>query len=240
MDVFGERCVFSPTVTALLAMSEFFLTQRPLAVGEVARCLLAVLALQPVPRVEASVRLRLGLLLSEHTSCSLEAKEHLEKAVSEREQSGGGAVRVISNWQMLVVGTAASLQEVRFHAASSLASLLATQGQQQQARGLLRGKLEATTHHSYWHIRLLLQLAVGPSAVRMSSLSLNTPFPLPPSLPVSPQDLLSSERDVAGQLSVLSRCTDYCLRIGAGHAHLLATLARGAVLLTHHNYSVSL
>ena len=49
---------------------------------------------------------------------------------------------------------------------------------------------------------------------------------------------MSSEGDVAGQLSMLSRCADYCQRVGAGHTHLLATLARGAVLLTHHDYSV--
>ena len=73
--------VCSPTVTALLAMSEFFLSQRPPPVSEVARCLLAVLALNPVARVEASVRLRLGLLLSEHTSCSREARQQLEKTV---------------------------------------------------------------------------------------------------------------------------------------------------------------
>ena len=71
-------------MTALLAMAEFFLAQRPLAVSEAARCLLGVLSLQPVPRVEASVRLRLGLLLSQHTMCVMEAKEHLEKAVSDQ------------------------------------------------------------------------------------------------------------------------------------------------------------
>ena len=63
--------------------------------------------------------------------------------------------------QMLVAGTSGNMLEVRFHAASSLAGLLATQGHQQQARGLLRGKLEATSHHPYWHTRLLLQLAVS-------------------------------------------------------------------------------
>lgn len=65
-------------------MAEFFLSQQPLQVSEAARCLLGVLALHPVPRLEASVRLRLGLLLSEHTLCVLEAKEHLEKAVRSR------------------------------------------------------------------------------------------------------------------------------------------------------------
>lgn len=53
------------------------------------------------------------------------------------------------------------------------------------------------------------------------------------------QDLLAHEGDVSGQLTTLSRCADYSQSIGAGHAHLLATLAKGAVLLTNHNYSVS-
>ena len=44
---------------------------------------------------------------------------------------------------------------------------------------------------------------------------------------------------MSGQLSVLTRCADYCQRVGAGHTHILATLARGAILLTHHNYTVS-
>ena len=135
----------------------------------------------------------------------------------------------MSIWQMLVAGTAGNLQEMRFHAASSLAALLVAEGQQQQARGLLRGKLEATSHHPYWHIRLLLQLAVSHTYPNLPSFY--------PSLS-PPQNLLSSEGDVAGQLSVLSRCADFCQRVGAGHTHLLSTLARGAVLLTHHNYSV--
>ena len=76
-------------MTALLAMAEFFLTQRPLPVSEAAQCLLAVLTQQPVPRVEASVRLRLGILLSQHTQCMGEAKEHLEKVVSGLGGGGG-------------------------------------------------------------------------------------------------------------------------------------------------------
>lgn len=212
-------------------MSEYFLTQRPLVVSEVCRCLMAVLSLRPVARVEASVRLKLGLLLSEHTSCSIEAKEHLEKAVSEKREREY-TICDINLLQMLVAGTAAGLQEVRFHAASSLASLLVTEGQQQHARGLLRGKLDATSHHPYWHIRLLFQLAVTASL-----LSISPPHTISSSHHLL-QDLLSREGDVAGQLSILLRCSDYCQKIGEGHTHLLATLARGAVLLTHHNYSV--
>lgn len=66
--------------------------------------------------------------------------------------------------QMLVAQRAANLETVRFHAASALARLLSGQGLQHQAKALLRGKLEATSHHPYWQIRLLLQLAVSVAA----------------------------------------------------------------------------
>ena len=79
-------------------MSEFFVSQGPQAVCEAARCLLAVLALRPVARVEASVRLRLGLLLSEHTSCALEAKEQLEKSVSGTGDSDSSSRRWCVSW----------------------------------------------------------------------------------------------------------------------------------------------
>lgn len=63
-------------------MAEFFTSQQPVPVCEAVRCLMAVLSLRPAARVEAPVRLQLGLLLCQHTHCSAEAREHLEKAVS--------------------------------------------------------------------------------------------------------------------------------------------------------------
>ena len=81
----------SPTVSALLSMVEFLSTCRPAAIKEAVQCLLAVLSLRPAARVEARVRLQLGLLLYHHSECASEAREHLEKAVrGERGRGRGG------------------------------------------------------------------------------------------------------------------------------------------------------
>ena len=60
----------------------------------------------------------------------------------------------------------------------------------------------------------------------------------PASLPPLSQDLLVCEGDVSGQLVTLSRCEEYAHSVGASHTHLLTILARGAILLTNHRYSV--
>lgn len=72
----------SPTISSLLAMTGAFLGQAPPKVPEAVRCLLAVLSLAPPPRIEARTRLQLGLTLYHHTNNLLEAREHLDKAVS--------------------------------------------------------------------------------------------------------------------------------------------------------------
>ena len=72
----------SPTISGLLSMAEAFLNQLPPKVSEAVRCLLAVLSLHPPPRIEAKTRLELGLTLFHHTNNLIEAREHLDKAVS--------------------------------------------------------------------------------------------------------------------------------------------------------------
>lgn len=64
-------------------MAEAFLGQTPLEVPQAIRSLLAVLSLHPPPRIEARTRLQLGLTLFHHTNNLLEAREHLDKAVSQ-------------------------------------------------------------------------------------------------------------------------------------------------------------
>lgn len=71
----------SPTISSLLSMAEAFLGQTPPRIPEAVRCLLAVLAQKPLPRIEARTRLQLGLVLYHHTNNLLEAREHLDKAV---------------------------------------------------------------------------------------------------------------------------------------------------------------
>ena len=73
---------FSPTVSTMLAMSEYYLSLTPQNVREAVRCLLGVLSLKPPPRIEAKARLKLGLLFYHHTNNLLEAREQLHQAVS--------------------------------------------------------------------------------------------------------------------------------------------------------------
>ena len=74
---------FSPTVSTLLAMSEYYLTQQtPKGIKEAVRCLMAALSLKPPPRIEARTRLKLGLLFYHHTNNLHEARVQLDQAVS--------------------------------------------------------------------------------------------------------------------------------------------------------------
>ena len=51
-------------------------------IKEAVHCMMACLSLSPPPRVEARVRLQLGLTLYHHSNNLLEARETLEQAVS--------------------------------------------------------------------------------------------------------------------------------------------------------------
>ena len=74
--------LLSPTVSTILAMSEYYLSLTPQNIRESVRCLLGVLSLNPPPRIEAKTRLKLGLLYYHHTNNLLEAREQLHQAVS--------------------------------------------------------------------------------------------------------------------------------------------------------------
>lgn len=64
-------------------MADAFLGKSPPMVPESVRCLMAVLSQNPPSRIEARARLQLGLTLYHHTNNLLEAREHLDKAVSD-------------------------------------------------------------------------------------------------------------------------------------------------------------
>lgn len=94
----------SAAISTLMAMAEYMLCQRPqrvrlrslsnsmgcldffnFKITESIQCLMALLTYSPPPRVEARVRLQLGLTLYHHTNNLLEARQSLEQAVcSER------------------------------------------------------------------------------------------------------------------------------------------------------------
>ena len=116
--------------------------------------------------------------------------------------------------------SAANLEEVRFEATSVSAHILVEQQNFHTAKSLLRGRIESSTHHPYWHIRLLLQLA----------------------------DVCMSERDEGGVVSALDKCAEFARQVDApytrsaalwrifwasrsflSHCRLLCSLYKGAV-----------
>ena len=72
------------TATGLISMADYFLSLEPQRIYEAVQCLMGALALTPPPRIEARARLQLGMVLYRHTCNLVEAREHLDKAVSAR------------------------------------------------------------------------------------------------------------------------------------------------------------
>ena len=66
----------------LVAMADYMLEQNPQQIEKAVHCLLAALTLNPPSRVGARLQLRLGLILYYHSNNLLEARQHLEQAVS--------------------------------------------------------------------------------------------------------------------------------------------------------------
>ena len=58
------------------------LGKHPQQIQKAVHCLLAALSLNPPSRVEARLQLRVGLTLYYHSNNLLEARQHLEQAVS--------------------------------------------------------------------------------------------------------------------------------------------------------------
>ena len=67
---------------SLVAMADYMLGQNPQQIQKAVHCLLAALSLNPPSRVEARLQLRVGLTLYYHSNNLLEARQHLEQAVS--------------------------------------------------------------------------------------------------------------------------------------------------------------
>ena len=86
----------SPAIVALLSLAEYHQWQRN--PSESVRCLMAAISLQPAPRIEARVRVQLGLALYHHTHNHSEAREQLERAVRGG-RGGGGEGREGDGWK---------------------------------------------------------------------------------------------------------------------------------------------
>ena len=98
--------------------------------------------------------------------------------------------------QALMAQSAANLEEVRFEATSVSVRILVEQNCCHAAKSLLRGRIESSSHHPYWHVRLLLQLA----------------------------DVSMSERDEGGVISALNKCAEYARQVDAPYTRLVCCL----------------
>ena len=67
---------------SLLALAERFRTQEPANIKSCVQCLQAVLTFRPPPKVEARTHLQLATLLTQHTTNTQLARDHLQQAVS--------------------------------------------------------------------------------------------------------------------------------------------------------------
>lgn len=87
----------SGATASLMAMADYFLSRTPQQVEPALRCLLAALSLSPPSRVEAKLRLQVGLTLYYHSNNLLEARQHLEQAVSDHTQYYLGVIAKASS-----------------------------------------------------------------------------------------------------------------------------------------------
>lgn len=136
----GDNVPGSGAVSSLIAMADYFLTQNPQRISEAIKCLLASLSLSPPPRVEAKVKLQLGLTLYHHSNNLLEARQALEQA-------------------MLSSKSITGIEEIRFEAASLLGRIHIEQGYAHHAKKVLKSVMDTSHRFPYWHCRLLLQKA---------------------------------------------------------------------------------
>ena len=79
----GGEHTHGKATASLMAMADYMLGQCPQQVERALHCLLAAISLRPPQRVEAHLQLRVGSTLYYHSNNLLEARQHLEQAVSD-------------------------------------------------------------------------------------------------------------------------------------------------------------
>lgn len=125
-----------PAYVALLGLAESFRGVNN--INQCVRCLKAIFQLAPSPAVVARTHLQLGNLL--RSQAQDQARGHLEQA-----------------WY--TAQPLAGLEEVKFEAASLLATSYSQAGNPQGAMSVLSGAMEQSPASEYWHCRLVLQVA---------------------------------------------------------------------------------
>ncbi|UYV72584.1 MAU2 [Cordylochernes scorpioides] len=168
-----DTCYF-----ALLTLAEEFRTTNPPNIMACIQCLEAVFNLKTTPRIEARTHLQLGNILLQYTNNTELAQSHLEK-------------------------TAQGCDDIKFETASVLAELYEKQNQPEQAKPILTKAVEISQQSSFWHCRLLFQLA----------------------------HIHAAERDYHAASQFLGDGADYAHLSGAHYTRILFLLSKGMLLM---------
>lgn len=175
---------------SLLGLAEHFRTCTPPDIKKCIQCLHAVFTFKPPSRVEARTHLQLGNILLTHTKNIDLARNYLEQA-----------------W--VISQNLNSFDDVKFEAASILASVYEQQNQKNHSKSILRKAIELSQHNVYWHCRLLFQLA----------------------------QIHASERDYELASSLLSVGVDYAHISSAQYTRLLFLLSRCMLMLIEKKFN---
>ncbi|XP_052797100.1 MAU2 chromatid cohesion factor homolog [Mya arenaria] len=169
---------------ALIGLAENYRTASPPNIRLCIHCLQAVFALKPPPKIEARTHLQLGSILYSHTKNVDDAKKHL-----------------LASWQLSA--NLSHIDDVKFEAASLLASMHEKQGQSSEAKPLLLQAIEVSKQSPFWHCRLLFQLA----------------------------QIHASELDFQAACQLLGGGADFAAAAGSQYTTLLFLLSKGMLLL---------
>lgn len=174
---------------ALLGLSETFRTASPPKIKHCIHCLQSILQFKPPPHIEARTHLQMGSLLFTHTKNIDLARTHLEKA-----------------WAM--AQSIPNFDEVKFEAASLLASIHEQQTQLHQAKQILRKAISISQQAAFWRCRLLFQLA----------------------------QIHAHEKDFESACDLLRVGADYAVVVGSVYTQALFLLSQGVLLLVDKKY----
>ncbi|XP_014285477.1 MAU2 chromatid cohesion factor homolog [Halyomorpha halys] len=175
---------------SLLGLAEHFRTSNPPDIRKCIQCLNAVFTFKPPTRVEARTHLQLGNILLTHTKNTDLARNYLEQA-----------------WHLSQ--NINTFDDVKFEAASVLASVYEQQNQKPLSKSILRKAIELSQHNVYWHCRLLFQLA----------------------------QIHATEKDYELACSLLSVGSDYAQISSANYTRLLFLLSRCMLMLIDKKFS---
>lgn len=175
---------FENCYAALIGLAENYRTASPPNIRLCIHCLQSVFQLKPAAKIEARTHLQLGNILLAHTKNTELAQIHLEKA-----------------WRISV--GLSHMDDVKFEAASVLATLFEKQSQSQMAMSLLSEAIEISQQAPFWHCRLLFQLA----------------------------QIHASNKNFTTACSLIGDGADYAAAANADYTTLLFLLSKGMLLL---------